>query len=83
MRSETGVMREVVVVTKLSNGFLVDSNTTRSAEGKYCANMKGVVAELYRVLEGTVKMTPDQLGSVVEMLKESTKGNVGRKREKA
>ncbi len=62
---------ETVTIKKLSNGFVVESDTAKANnEGRHCANMKGVVAELYRVFEGTVKVTDDQKDAVIGLLTE-------------
>lgn len=59
---------ETVVIKRLKTGFVVESDTQRVKEGTYVPNIKGVVAELYRAFEGTVRVSKDQLAALQAMV---------------
>jgi hypothetical protein len=60
--SELTSKDEIVQIVRLDNGFALFSDTNRATKSShYCSNLKGVVAELHRVFEGSEKLTKDQL----------------------
>ena len=51
-----------VRIVRLDNGYMVEADFVRGERrGHYCSNLKGVTAELYRVLEGKSKLRKDQV----------------------
>lgn len=67
---------ETVKITRLRNGFVLDADTLKTPDSHvYCANLKGVVSELYRAFEGMTKMSRQQVESSLDFLKQLVPGS--------